>query len=248
MKFRNQLVLSLLFVALLHRPAMANLIVNGGFENAPLAGGNNPKGVDFGGTVYYASSVPVSINGWTFGYDGTLDNYGGIAEVEWYSNTQKRSWNQLPASGSYALELNSDAFRGRIYAQASLAAPLTVGATYTLSFSLAPELGVSNPGTVSALVTVDGASYAFAVSALSQWNAESLTFVASSAAPLIRFYDGAYVPDVNTNFYNDINIDNVTLLPPQAPEPSALCALIALGTAAAGQWGWRKLQSRSSAG
>lgn len=36
-----------------------NLIVNGDFEQAPTPGGDNPKGATFGGTAYYANSVPV---------------------------------------------------------------------------------------------------------------------------------------------------------------------------------------------
>jgi len=228
---------------------LTNLIVNGGFENAPVQGsGNDPKGVNFGGTAYYANSVPVGpLNGWTFGYDGTLDNYGGTAEVEWFSTDLKKSWNATPeAGGNFALELNSDAFRGRIYAQASLSQNLVVGETYTLSFDLAPEAGVTSPSAVTAAVMIGGVEHDFTVPASSSptsaWTHETFSFIATSATPTIRFYDGIYQPDVNTNFYNDINLDNISLIPPpQAPEPSSLFALAALLAVMGGQWGWNKV-------
>ena len=231
------------------RATLANLIVNGDFENAPQQGsGDNPKGVNFGGTAYYANSVPVGpLNGWTFGYDGTLDNYGGTAEVEWFSTDLKKSWNATPEpDGHFALELNSDAFRGRIYAQATLSQALVVGQTYTLSFDLAPEAGVVSPKAVNAAVTIDGVERDFTVaassSATSAWTHETFSFIATSASPAIRFYDGIYQPDVNTNFYNDINLDNVSLIPPpQAPEPSSVFALAALFAMVGGRWGWNKV-------
>lgn len=230
---------------------VTDLIVNGGFEDAPQQGsGNNPKGVNFGGTAYYANSVPVGpLNGWTFGYDGTLDNYGGTAEIEWFSTDLKKSWNATPeADGKFALELNSDAFRGRIYAQASLTQELVVGQTYTFSFDLAPESRVANPGVINAAVTVDGVEHHFSVESSPgsnpTWTHEAFTFTATSAAPVIRIYDGFYEPDVNSNFYNDVNIDNVSLIPPpQAPEPSAVYALAALIALGGGRWGWNKLRS-----
>ncbi|MEI8234244.1 MAG: hypothetical protein WCH57_06110 [Verrucomicrobiota bacterium] len=243
MYFFRKLIFSLIFLGAAPGLALANLIVNGGFENAPLQNsGDNPKGVNFGGTAYYANSVPVSLNGWTFGYDGTLDNYGGIAEVEWYSDPLKRSWNQMPADGNFAVELNSDAFRGRMYAQASLNDKLLVGQAYTLTFNLAPELGVTSLGKVSAVISIDGVEYTKTVEALSGWTAETITFVATSESPVIRFYDGIYGSGLNTNFYNDINLDDVTLIPPpQTPEPSAFFALAALITCMGGKWGWEKL-------
>ena len=229
--------------------SQANLVVNGGFENAPAQGsGNDPKGVNFGGTAYYANSVPVGpLNGWSFGYDGTLDNYGGTAEIEWFSTTLKKSWNAAPAEGNFALELNSDAFRGRIYAQASLTQNLSVGQTYTMAFDLAPEAGVKSPAQVTAAVMIDGKEYDFTVpassSATSTWTHESFSFVATSATPVVRIYDGIYQPDVNTNFYNDINLDNITIDPPQVPEPSSLFTLAALFVMMGGQWGWKKAVS-----
>ena len=239
----KKLFLTLLCLGITQGLALADLIVNGGFENAPLQNsGNNPKGVDFGGTAYYANSVPVSLNGWTFGYDGTLDNYGGIAEVEWYGDPSKKSWNQMPADGNFAVELNSDAFRGRIYAQASLNDKLLVGQTYTLTFNLAPELGVTAPGEVSAVVSIDSVEYTKTVEALSGWTAETITFVATSESPVIRFYDGIYGSGLNTNFYNDINLDDVALTSaPQTPEPSVFFALAVLMTCVGGKWGWDKL-------
>ena len=244
--------LTLLGAALLLFPAIsqANLIVNGGFENAPLQGsGNDPKGVHFGGTAYYANSVPVtSLNGWTFGYDGTLDNYGGTAEVEWYSTDLKKTWNATPAEGHFALELDSDAFRGRIYAQASLTEALTLGQTYQLTFSLAPEYNVASPSAISLGVEIQGKQYTFSVPSSQNgalaWTQETVSFVANSTNPEIRFYDGVYNPDVNTNFYNDVNLDNVNLIPPpEAPEPSSVLALTALLALMGGQWGWNKARA-----
>ena len=210
----------------------ANLIINGGFEDAP-SGGNNPKGATFGGTAYYANSVPVGpLNGWTFGYDGTLDGFGGTPQVEWYSDTQKKYWNAAPAGGHYAVELNSDSFRGRIYAQPTLSQSLQLGQTYTLTFDLAPEAGVTTHLTVTTAVIIDGVEHDFVVSTTSDpastWTHESLSFVATSQNPTIRFYDGVYVPDVNGNFYNDINLDNISLNPAVVPEPTTLIAGAAL--------------------
>jgi len=232
LKLLKKLILSVLLVA---SPgcSFASLIVNGGFEDAPDPdSGNYPKPKDFGGTVYYANSVPVGpLKGWTFGYDGTLDNTYGTAEVEWYSDAFKKSWNAAPASGQFAVQLNSDAFRGRIYAQPSLTQNLTVGQTYTLTFDLAPEAGVLTPSAVSAVVTIDGIEHAFSVPASSSptstWTHESMSFVATSQTPSIRFYDGTYRPDVNSNFGNNINLDNVALV----PEPSPMWAVAFLGLA-----------------
>ena len=214
--------------------------INMGFENAPAQGsGNDPKGVNFGGTAWYANSVPVTVNGWTFGFDGTMDNFWGTAEVEWYSANLLKSWNTGPADGSqYAVELNSDALKGRMYAQPVLSG-LVVGQEYKIDFLLAPERNNGSTSVVNLDVEVQGQHQIFTVASTpngSAWTQESLTFVAESSAPEIRFYDGIYNSwGMNTNGNNNVNLDF------NAPEPSSVFALAALLAVTGGQWGRKKI-------
>ena len=222
-------------------------LINMGFENAPAQGsGNNPKGVDFGGTAYYANSVPVGpLNGWTFGFDGTLDNFWGTNEIEWYTAGQSKSWNPLPlpTSSQFAVELNSDSLRGRIYAQPTLP-DLVVGQAYKIDFMLAPERNNPSPTAVNLDLQIQGQDTIFSVPALSGWTAESITFVATSVNPVVRFYDGVYVSGINTNGNNNISLDIGSDEPPMAPEPSSIFALTALCAMMGGQWGWKKVVAR----
>ena len=217
--------------------------INMGFENAPAQGsGNDPKGVNFGGTAWYANSVPVTVNGWTFGNDGTLDGFWGTPEVEWYSTNLLKSWNTGPAQdgSQFAVELNSDALKGRMYAQPVLSG-LVVGQAYQINFLLAPERNNGSTGVVNLDVEVQGQHQIFTVASTpngSAWTQESLTFVAESSAPEIRFYDGIYNAwGMNTNGNNNVNLDFNT------PEPSSIFALAALLALTGSQWGWKKMRA-----
>ena len=244
MKLIQKILFSWVLLGLLPGISQATVIdltssINMGFENAPAQGsGNDPKGVNFGGTAWYANSVPVTVNGWTFGQDGTLDGSWGTPQVEWYSTNLLKSWNTGPAQGSeFAVELNSDSFHGRMYAQPVLSG-LVVGQAYQINFLLAPERNNGSTAVVNLDVNVQGQDQIFTVASTpngSAWTAESLTFIAESSSPEIRFYDGIYDSGINTNGNNNVNLDFNT------PEPSSLFALVALLIVIGGQWGWKKM-------
>jgi hypothetical protein len=183
--FIQRLILSAVMLFASLAVSSTDLIINGGFENAPSGGGDTPK---TGGSVYYANRVPVGpLNGWTFGYDGSLDGIEGAPEVEWYSATQRWSWDAVPASGQCAVELNSDSFRGRIYAHPTLSESLQMGQTYNLTFDLAPEAGVTDHSSITAAVIIDGVEHDFVVrtsaNPTSTWTHEILSFIVTSAKP-----------------------------------------------------------------
>lgn len=259
MKKYNKILAALLMAAPLCIPASSlfaqNLISNPGFETAPAAGGDHLQG-NTGGYSYYGNSfaggATQSIQGWTFGYDGTVATTGGsAAQVEWFKNGTTAStayvWDATPPhGGTYAVELNSDAPKGRMYAQPTLTGPLSVGATYKLSFWVAPEnqwptgSGVTS---ITGQVTINGSvilSFTLAAptgTTTSTWTQESVNFVATGTAPVIRIWDGTYLGSGTSNNYsagvggsNDINIDDFSLTP--VPEPATMAgAFLLLGVA-----------------
>ena len=239
-----------------------NLIVNPGFETAPTAGGDHLQGSG-AGTAYYANSFASAntqtIQGWTFGFDGTVAKTGNsAAQVEWFKTgtavSTAYTWDATPPhGGTYAVELNTDAPKGRIYAQPSLSAPLIIGDTYKLTFFVSPENNWptgSGVTTIQGQVTINGASVltyslsAPAGSTTSTWTQETVSFVATGTNPTIQLWDGVYLASGTSSNYsasaggaNDINLDDVSLTF-VSPEPATWgAALLLLGVVA---WAERK--------
>ncbi|MGB8353016.1 MAG: hypothetical protein WCD79_03940 [Chthoniobacteraceae bacterium] len=264
MKLARLLVLLFVFwTAAVPVSAVAqNLIVNSGFETAPAAGGDHLQGSG-AGTAYYANSFASSntqtIQGWTFGFDGTVAKTGNSAgQVEWFKAgtavSTAYTWDAVPPhGGTYAVELNTDAAKGRIYAQPSFTAPLIIGDTYKLTFFVSPENNWptgSGVTTIQGEVTINGGSVltyslsAPAGSGTSTWTQETVTFVATGTNPTIQLWDGVYLASGTSSNYsasaggsNDINLDDVSLTF-VSPEPSTWAAgFLLLGVAA---WTERK--------
>jgi len=239
-----------------------NLIVNPGFETAPAAGGDHLQGSGTG-TAYYANSFAGGatqvIHGWTFGYDGTVAKTGNsAAQVEWFKTgtgvSTAYTWDATPPhGGTYAVELNTDAPKGRMYAEPSLTAPLIIGDTYKLSFFVSPENNWptgSGITTIQGQVTINGGSiltYSLSApsgSGTSTWTQETVSFVATGTNPTIQLWDGVYLASGSSSNYstsaggaNDINLDDVSLTF-VSPEPATWGAgFLLLGTVA---WAERK--------
>jgi len=269
----EKIITSLLVAGALSIPASRvhaqNLIVNPGFETAPAAGGDHLQGSGAGSAWYansFASGSVQTIQGWTFGYDGTVATTGNsAAQIEWFKSGTAAStayiWDATPPhGGTYAVELNTDAPTGRIYAQPSLTAALITGATYQLTFWVSPENAWptgSGVTSVTGQVTVNGGVIlTFTLAAptggtTSAWVQESVSFVASGTAPVIKIWDGTYLASGTSNNYSasaggsdDINIDDFTLVR-VLPEPSTWAGAFLLF----GLVGWterRRLKSLAS--
>ncbi|HWB57968.1 MAG TPA: hypothetical protein VG733_00685 [Chthoniobacteraceae bacterium] len=230
-----------------------NLITNPGFETAPAAGGDHLQGSGAGSAYYgnsFASGSTQTIQSWTFGYDGTVATSGGsAAQVEWFKSGTAAAtsyvWDATPPhGGTYAVELNTDAPKGRMYAQPTLTSALTIGTTYKLSFWVAPENAWPTGSGVTQItgqVTVNGGAIltftlaAPASTTTSTWTQESVNFVATGTAPVIRIWDGTYLGSgTSTNYSssvggaNDINLDDVSLTAAVTPEPATLAGAFLL--------------------
>ncbi len=197
-----------------------NLIVNGGFETPPAAGsGNFPSSTAYYSNTVGTTQVTPAGTGWTFGFDTANTDTG---RAEWFTATQKETWNQPPSAtgGTYALELNSDNATEHLYVEQALS--LTTGRTYTLKLDIAPETAFPNSPYPSVVVTLrDGsalgstalATFTFTVTS-SGWQTVSTSFVAPAGVSEIRFEDSA----PGGSAQSDINLDNLSLVP-VTPEP-----------------------------
>ena len=170
--------------------ASPELIANGGFESPVNA---------FSGNFITLGS---GLDGWTI-------NSGNVDLINNY-------WQ--PAGGSYSLDLN-----GSSAATISQSFATSVGTTYNVSFSMAGNHDGGGDKTITVGVT-DPHSFSFALAGSSHaamgWQAESFSFVATSAVSTLTFAGSP------ANSYYGAALDNVSVTA-AVPEPETYAMLLA---------------------
>jgi hypothetical protein len=213
--------------------ARGNLVTNGGFE---FYTGSAPKD-------YFSLALPTA---WTGGLFDTLDAPGtadnpsdpGLPVYPGFPATS-------PAGGNF---VQSDSTPGLSLPITQNISGLTAGLNYNLSFYQAAGQELSAPGATTDQWQVSlGAStqYSTLMSVPSGgqylWNAQNMTFTATSASELLSFVAigaGGTPPQV---FLDGVDLESTV------PEPSALLLLAGVGTViAAGRMGRKVLAKRTA--
>jgi len=122
--------------------ARANLISNGGFETAP----SGFTGGDVGVTAGTAGSSSTSIPGWT-----AIAGNGASPNVYYNQAGSGASWIPTPIEGTHDVQLDSTSSASSFTAGSLIytTTPITLnpGGYYSLTFSIATEVGAGKGGT-----------------------------------------------------------------------------------------------------
>ena len=177
-------------------PASANLIVNGGFEEAtgdPLGGGN-------GWNYYSSEDVP--------GWDGSnLELWGthGIGSFEGDFHAELNAAGQKKNEGRWTISQTFDT---------------TIGQTYELSFAYGARLGNAKRSKEAFKVQVSGEKWKLGDHVVGQWHEFYATFVADSDTAKLKFTSVAQKKWTYGNFLDNIVVTTMI------PEPGSLALLV----------------------
>ncbi len=202
-------------------PAMANIVVNGSFEDAANF---LPESRD----TMILSSGSTALAGWSV--------LGPDRSVGWVGSGNP--YNTTPSNGSFFLDLTGDYDQAWAFGGISQTLATPVAGSYRLSFDLASRTGYVTPsgvrviaGSVEQSFTVtDPAGYPGTNGGL--WETETLTFTSTGATTDLTFRGNA------GQLYIGLDNVRVELLTAAVPEPSTW-AMMLIGFAGVGFIGYR---------